>query len=346
MDIFEACKTGNLERVKELIQSGVDVNTKNNDGIVPLHNATRSGYTDIVRELIAAGADVNIKNNDGIVPLHNATISGSIDIVRELIAVGADVNIKNNNGLVPLHSACYIGDTNVVYILIRAGADVNIKYRTGDTSLHFASESGHIDIVRALITAGANINIKNNKGQTAFDVTGNEDIKNVVRLPPPNTKCETLVKQWLNLEITDLILSNQYSPTIKEIDMLVTHSKGSVTQQEVIDCLKYENILISPEPQLNLETETCGICLSNKNLNIKDNKHPYSLYVLPCGHTFHKKCIMDNFKLETDNANRNIDGIAKHNCPLCRNEYNTEPKQLMLGGYYNKLQKYLNKLKV
>ena len=84
-----------------------------------------------------------------------------------------------------------------------------------------------------------------------------------------------------------------------------------------------------PEPlQEPLIKNTCVICLDEKNYNISDSHHPNRIKVLPCGHTFHKKC---------------IEKVKNKKCPLCSADFITS-SNLMLGGFYNKLQKYLQKL--
>ena len=65
MDIFQAAKTGNIDRVRELIAAGADVNQQNNDGWTPLHWAAYNGHQEVVQALIAAGANVNQQDNDG-----------------------------------------------------------------------------------------------------------------------------------------------------------------------------------------------------------------------------------------------------------------------------------------
>ena len=56
MELNEACKTGNLERVKELIAGGADVNIQNNDGYTALIFASAYDYISVVQELILHGA--------------------------------------------------------------------------------------------------------------------------------------------------------------------------------------------------------------------------------------------------------------------------------------------------
>jgi ankyrin repeat protein len=61
MDIFEASRTGNLERVRELLAQGVDVNEEDYyTDFTALMLASENGHLPIVRELIAQGADVRV----------------------------------------------------------------------------------------------------------------------------------------------------------------------------------------------------------------------------------------------------------------------------------------------
>ena len=97
MDIFEASRTGNLERVKELIDS-VDVNARYYLGNTALIGASGEGHLEVVKELIAHGADVNALNNIGDTALMYASRYGHLEVVRKLIQRGADVNATDNAG--------------------------------------------------------------------------------------------------------------------------------------------------------------------------------------------------------------------------------------------------------
>ena len=86
VDIWTAAQTGNIEAVKQHIAAGTDVNTKDEDGFTPLHEATGAGHKEIAELLIAKGADVNAKDNNGWTPLHLAVDGGyteTADLLRK-----------------------------------------------------------------------------------------------------------------------------------------------------------------------------------------------------------------------------------------------------------------------
>jgi len=184
MNIFEASTEGNLERVRELIQSGADVNARNY-GNTSLHYASENGHTDIVRLLITAGANVNAKNNYDETPLFDASNRGQTDIVRLLIDARADVNTESTSGTTPLHTASNNGHTDIVRLLIDAGADVNAKHNNNTylaqmTPLHMASSMGHTDIVRLLIDAGADVNAMDMFGKKPINYASTVYIRNLL----------------------------------------------------------------------------------------------------------------------------------------------------------------------
>ena len=57
--MFEHIKNGNAEGVRNAIQSGADVNEKDDFGSTPLDSAVYDGHKEIVEILIANGADPN-----------------------------------------------------------------------------------------------------------------------------------------------------------------------------------------------------------------------------------------------------------------------------------------------
>ena len=58
--LFHASQTGDLRRLYQLLQAGVDPNQTTDRGGTPLLFAAGAGHAPIVSALLAAGADPNI----------------------------------------------------------------------------------------------------------------------------------------------------------------------------------------------------------------------------------------------------------------------------------------------
>lgn len=79
-----------VEKVKEAIASGADINDESRNGHRPLQLAIRGGYTEVARILIENGADVKNKDRSHSDPMHLAINSGQFEIARLLIQNGAN----------------------------------------------------------------------------------------------------------------------------------------------------------------------------------------------------------------------------------------------------------------
>jgi hypothetical protein len=94
--LHHAAKTGNLNTVKQILNSGVNVNSRDPNGLTPLHNASYYGHLPVVRLLLNRGANIKAHTN-GFTSLYLAAISGHLPVVRELINRGANatnINLK------------------------------------------------------------------------------------------------------------------------------------------------------------------------------------------------------------------------------------------------------------
>ena len=106
ISIHEAAALGNIEAVKQFLDSGTDVNAKDKTGGTPLDEAAGWGRKEIVELLIAKGADVNAKfEDDGSTPLHLSAWKGHFETAELLITADADVNAKMEDGDTPLDLA-------------------------------------------------------------------------------------------------------------------------------------------------------------------------------------------------------------------------------------------------
>lgn len=134
-----------------------------------LLQAVKKGDNLRVKKLIQSGADVNIKDEYGNTPLVHAAIFRHTKMVEELLDGGADVNIKGQNEYSALIRAAEYGFKEIVEMLIKKGADVNATNNHGTTALMFASYDGHLEVVNMLLDNGADIDIRDDEGVNAFD---------------------------------------------------------------------------------------------------------------------------------------------------------------------------------
>jgi len=155
--LFTAIDSSNVQQVKSLIATGVDINATNKSGYTPLIYATKKGNLDIISMLVVAGADVNGKDTiQGDTPLIYATSRADIPTVTLLIEKGADINLQNDlNGDTPLIWAVKNNEIGIVKLLLDRGATPDQANNLGLTPLMLA-ESDELDkIVELLKQAGA-----------------------------------------------------------------------------------------------------------------------------------------------------------------------------------------------
>jgi len=173
--LFKAVAKGGLAKVKSLINAGMDVNTRDNYGMIALVNASRNGHTEIVKFLIDNGADKSYFE-DALIATSN------IDIVKLLIDYGVDINASNRYYNNALTLAAVYGYSDIVKLLIENGANINYAGEEGSTALMNASSQNHIEIVKLLLDNGADVNAINLSGDTALVLASQFGYKNIIKL--------------------------------------------------------------------------------------------------------------------------------------------------------------------
>src|SRR5437870_12091369 len=77
-----------------------------------IHSASREGDLVRLREALNGGVNPSLRGKGGNTPLHYAAFNAHLEAVRELLTHGADISIENNGGCTPLECM----DITVVYV--------------------------------------------------------------------------------------------------------------------------------------------------------------------------------------------------------------------------------------
>ena len=163
--LARAAEKGQLDEITQLLEQGIDVNSRLNDGTTALHWAVLRDQQESVSLLMEAGADPLVLNRNGISPLFLAAQNGNEKIVSWLLNAGADPNTLSENGETILMTAVHTGKSEVVNLLLSSGALVD--YRDPEfqqTALMIAVREGHDDVIDMLIRHGAKVDARTRLG--------------------------------------------------------------------------------------------------------------------------------------------------------------------------------------
>jgi ankyrin repeat protein len=122
--LIKAARSGNLNRVKELLNRGAKINAKDNNGYQAIHWATRQRHLPVVKELLNRGANIHARDNRGRNPIYMAASLGHLPVVKELLNRGANIHARDTRGNQPIHRAVQFGHLPIVKELIRHGASI------------------------------------------------------------------------------------------------------------------------------------------------------------------------------------------------------------------------------
>jgi ankyrin repeat protein len=115
-----------------------------------LVNACKKGNIGKVKELLYKGADINAEDDFGATPLGCAVINHHVGLVDYLIDNGADVNRTGDDSVTLLMLTCVVNDVIMARKLIDRGIDTEAVDHYGETALSFALRNNSEDISKFL----------------------------------------------------------------------------------------------------------------------------------------------------------------------------------------------------
>lgn len=123
--------------------------------LTPLAYAVVMNDEELVRELLDLGADIETRDSFGSTPLMMAAYNKRRAISRLLVQCGADLTAVSANGKTVLHCAAQYGDIELVEQVLDAGVSVNAADFEGYTALHCSLINDQVESVEILLKHGA-----------------------------------------------------------------------------------------------------------------------------------------------------------------------------------------------
>ena len=187
--LLRAVHRGDVARVRELLHergAPVDARDELNHNVTPLHVACRLGNADCVRLLVEYGAHVHAFDDRRYPPLYYAVQQLHREAAGVLVReCRADVDLRCGPDRRPLLHQVH-GSVAQAEMLLRLGANVNALCDCGQTALFPAAFRGHEELVCLLIDHKADVSI----AATMLDFPLSEEQRNerrvrVTRAPQP-----------------------------------------------------------------------------------------------------------------------------------------------------------------
>ena len=89
-----AIKSGDAQIVRDLLERGIDVDTRDRYGQTALMLAAHAGHREVVETLIAHRANLNFTAKFGLSALMLALVAGHAEVARLLAKAGADLSLR------------------------------------------------------------------------------------------------------------------------------------------------------------------------------------------------------------------------------------------------------------
>ncbi|KAK2842714.1 hypothetical protein Q5P01_012914 [Channa striata] len=181
-----AINEGDIGTVEELLNNGVDVDTRLGFEWTPLMCAVSVANYDLARILLDRGACANFSKDHWTVLMGSCTAIASEDkiarCVELLLSRNADPNMADSSQMTVLMLAARDGYSKVINLLVSHGADLNVQNDDGYTALSIAAQYGKEEAVLKLLQLGADKTIKTKAGKNPSQLATSFNHTQIVRI--------------------------------------------------------------------------------------------------------------------------------------------------------------------
>ncbi|GAU95596.1 hypothetical protein RvY_07192-2 [Ramazzottius varieornatus] len=147
-----AAESGQLQMMDFLIQAGIQVDEKDDEGETALHLAVMKDKEKVVQALIALKADLYARNQKQETAMHMAARTNSVNALQCLLESMVDsVDIPGYYCETPLHLSCSFGYLDCVRLLMKHGASCLAGGKMGLSACHIAAGKAQPEVVMCIL---------------------------------------------------------------------------------------------------------------------------------------------------------------------------------------------------
>ena len=167
--VFRCARIGREEHLRILLRANGNPNAEDALDERPLHAAARNGHIGCIKLLIGAGAAIDYCSSPDKTRYSESALCTAVrkspEAAMELLSQGANPNAGTSANRYPLRVAvCDSSDPSIASELIAKGADLEAKDEFGRSALYHAVQHGTVAQIKTLIKAGADANSVDSDG--------------------------------------------------------------------------------------------------------------------------------------------------------------------------------------
>lgn len=165
-----------LNTVKSLINSGVDINAKNKEGLTALHIAVGEKCEYTLRLLLEMRADCSATDNKGRTIMHTCIWKNTSKYFSLINQYNKEIiNTPDSFGIRPINYAAFMGKKDLVIKMLDSGASVNNPFKKDPKILQFL-EKFHPNIINLTTSVESSVD-KNNLNLLSSNMIKEFEIK-------------------------------------------------------------------------------------------------------------------------------------------------------------------------
>ncbi|XP_041377114.1 ankyrin-1-like [Gigantopelta aegis] len=235
--LHRAISVGRLDEVRNLVESGANVNIVHGMQGTALCNALYSQHDEIVRYLIESGCDVNIPDYVGEPPLILALRKGRIQAAKWLIdSPNCDINTCDAGTKQP--AICFAAENGmndiVKHLITKQTCKMDSVDGNGNSALHLAILKKDTTIIKTLSRVHGLKSVYNNAGLLPVHmVSKTGDVEMLKILYDDNSKCGVNFAGWVSKDLNSGTSFTNDTPLILAAEMGHTEMVSFLIEQGV-----------------------------------------------------------------------------------------------------------------